>query len=338
MIKAGIFGATGYAGIELVELLQKHPHVDVVFVTSESSAGQPLNAIHPQGPAWTLIKSEDAPLDEVDIVFLCLPHAASAATAVRAREHGCRVIDLSADFRLNNLEKYEEWYKVDHPKPEWLADAVYGLSEHARTDMREADIVACPGCYPTSILLPLQPLVAAGAVAPGATVIADAKSGVSGGGRKAKLMYHFVEVADNMTPYGLGQNHRHWVEMQEKLTLWGNGSTPNLIFSPHLIAIPRGILSTIYVPMADGWDLEQVQAVFTAAYEKEPFIHLLPPGQHATIAHVVRTNRCAIGLTISAGSTLIVTSAIDNITKGSSGQAVQNFNIMYGFEETTALV
>lgn len=338
MIKAGIFGATGYAGIELVELLQKHPHVDVVFVTSESSAGQPLNAIHPQGPAWTLIKSEDAPLDKVDVVFLCLPHAASAATAVRARHHGCRVIDLSADFRLNNLEKYEEWYKVDHPKPEWLADAVYGLSEHARTDLREADIVACPGCYPTSILLPLQPLVAAGAVAPGATVIADAKSGVSGGGRKAKLMYHFVEVADNMTPYGLGQNHRHWVEMQEKLTLWGNGSTPNLIFSPHLIAIPRGILSTIYVPLADGWDLEQVQAVFAAAYENEPFIHLLPPEQHATIAHVVRTNRCAIGLTISAGSTLIITSAIDNITKGSSGQAVQNFNIMYGLEETTALL
>ncbi len=157
MIKVGIFGATGYAGIELVEILQRHDQVEVVFATSESAAGGLLSEIHPQAPAWPLIAGEDAPVDQVEVVFLCLPHAASAATAVRAREAGCRVIDLSADFRLKEAAVYEQWYRVTHPRPEWLAEAVYGLTEHAREALREADIVACPGCYPTSILLPLIP-------------------------------------------------------------------------------------------------------------------------------------------------------------------------------------
>lgn len=337
MINVGIFGATGYAGIELVELLLNHPMVEVRFVTSESAAGRLLSSIHPQAPDWTLIPSEEAPLDQVEAVFLCLPHAASAATAVRARQAGCRVIDLSADFRLKDVAAYEKWYKVDHPQPEWLAEAVYGLTEHAREALREADIVACPGCYPTSILLPLIPLVKNRAVDHGGTIIADSKSGVSGGGRKANMLYHFVEVADNMTPYALGQNHRHWVEMAEQLGRYGNGATPTLVFSPHLMAIPRGILSTIYVPLAEGWDLARVRELFESDYGTEPFIKLLPAGEAATIAHVVRSNRCAIGLTETAGRLLIITAAIDNITKGSSGQAVQNFNVMYGLPETTGL-
>ena len=337
MIKVGIFGATGYAGIELAEILQHHPKVEVVFATSESYSGQLLSDIAPQAPHWPLVKSADAPLDQVVAVFLCLPHAASAATAVRARAHGCRVIDLSADFRLKSLETYEQWYKVEHPKPEWLAEAVYGLTEDARDDLKEADIVACPGCYPTSILLPLKPIVQAGAV--NGTIIADSKTGVSGAGRKAKIDFNFVEITDNLTPYGLGQKHRHQPEISEQLSRWsgGNGKTPNLIFSPHLVSMPRGILSTIYVPIKDGYSLEEIYALYQEAYQDEPFIVLLPPNKNATVAHAVRTNRCAIGLTMGDDNTLILTGAIDNLTKGSSGQAVQNFNVMYGVEETTAL-
>lgn len=338
MVKVGIFGATGYAGFELVDLLQKHSDVEVVFCTSESSAGMTLDEVYAQGPNWPLIKSEDAPLDQVDAVFLCLPHAASAATAVRARAAGCRVIDLSADFRLKDLETYEEWYKVEHPKPEWLEEAVYGLTEHAREAVKEADIVACPGCYPTSVLIPLQPVIKAGAVKAGAHIIADSKTGVSGGGRKAKLLYHHVEVQDNMTPYAIGQNHRHWAEMSEKIAGWSNGDgPPQLIFSPHLMAIPRGILSTIYVPLKDGWDETKLRELYEDAYAGETFVNMLPAGKTATVAHAVRSNRVAIGLTVSAGM-LILTCAIDNLTKGSSGQAVQNFNLMYGFEESTALL
>jgi len=336
MIKVGIFGATGYAGIELAEILQYHPDVAVVFATSESYTGQTLNQIAPQAPAWELVKSADAPLDQVDAVFLCLPHAASAATAVRARAAGCRVIDLSADFRLKSLETYEKWYKVEHPKPEWLAEAVYGLTEHARDGLREADIVACPGCYPTSVLLPLQPVVSAGLV--DGTIIADSKTGVSGGGRKAKINYHFVEINDNLTPYGLGQKHRHQPEMLEQIVKWaGDNKAPGLIFSPHLVSMPRGILSTIYVPLKEGVTFDQVYALFAEAYQNEPFVILLPPNQNATVAHAVRSNRCAIGLTMGDDNTLILTGAIDNLTKGSSGQAVQNFNVMFGLEETTAL-
>ncbi len=338
MIKVGIFGATGYAGIELVEILERHGQVEVVFVTSESSAGSLLSEIHPPAPVGPLIAGEAAPLDQVEVVFLCLPHAASAATAVRAREFGCRVIDLSADFRLKKAAVYEHWYRVTHPRPDWLAEAVYGLTEHAREALREADIVACPGCYPTSILLPLLPLVRAGAVAPGGTIIADSKSGVSGGGRKPLLQYHFVEVADNMTPYGIGQSHRHWVEMDEQLRRAANGTAPNLIFSPHLMPIPRGLLSTIYLPLAAGWDGAAARDLLEAAYGEEPFIALLPEGKQATVAHVLRSNRCAIALTPTGAGTLIITSAIDNITKGSSGQAVQNFNVMFGLDERMGLV
>jgi N-acetyl-gamma-glutamyl-phosphate reductase len=279
-MKVGIFGTTGYAGMELVDRLVRHPHIEVVFATSESYAGQSLAEVYPQGPAWPLIRSEDAPLGEVDLVFLCLPHAASAATAVRALAAGCQVIDLSADFRLLDVATYEKWYKVTHPAPELLDTAVYGLTEHARPALRQnPQLVACPGCYPTSILLPLQPLVVAGAINPHAHLIADAKSGVTGAGRSPKLLTHFAEVSDNLTPYSIGQTHRHWVEMTQVLQGWATTAEADvapLIFTPHLIAIPRGILSTIYVPLAEGWDEAQVRQLF-AVYADEPFVTVLPP-------------------------------------------------------------
>lgn len=332
-IKVGICGATGYTGFELVRLLQTHPAVEIVFATSKSHVGQTLDMIYPQAPALLLVDDDQAPFDQADVVFLCLPHSASATTAVKALAAGCKVLDLSADFRLKDVATYEKWYKVTHPAPELLSQAVYGLTEHARPAVKNAQLVACPGCYPTSILLPLQPLLAAGAVA--GPIIADSKSGVSGAGRAPKQNTHFVEVSDNLTPYSIGQTHRHWVEITQELN--GYGSTPaELIFSPHLIAVPRGILSTIYVPLAQGWSYAQIRQLYQV-YDGEPFVKVLPEGQLASLAHVVRTNRCVIGLHLATPSTLVITSAIDNLTKGAAGQAVQNMNVMFGCPETYGL-
>lgn len=340
MINVGIYGATGYTGYELVRLLARHPGVGVGFVTSESQAKRPLNHIFPQAPAHQLAASAKAPLAEVDLVFLCLPHAAAAQTAVSALNAGKRVIDLSADFRLKTRSVYEEWYKVTHPAPDWLETAVYGLTEFARADLPQAQLVANPGCYPTSILLALQPLLAAGLPLSG-PIIADSKSGVSGAGRMPKQHTHFVEVADNFSPYGIGRAHRHLPEIEQQIQTW-QPDAPPLIFSPHLLPVPRGILSTIYVQLAlaaSSQDsvVSQVRGLYEAAYGAEPFVDLLPAGEVATLAHVVHSNRCAIGLTM-AGSTLIITSAIDNLLKGASGQAVQNMNVMLGLEETIGLL
>lgn len=331
MIRAGIFGATGYTGYELVKLLERHPQVEIAFATSHRSAGKTLDAIYPSATPLPLIDGQAADVDSIDVAFLCLPHAASAETAVRCLDAGCRVIDLSADFRLQDQATYETWYKVSHPAPHLLEHAVYGLTEVNRTLVAEADLVACPGCYPTSILLPLYPLLKAGAIS--GTLIADAKSGVSGAGRKAKVDFHFVEVGTDLRPYGIGRKHRHLPEMEQAIGTFTTQPT-KLIFSPHLIPIPRGIVSTIYADTARS--LEDNYRLLHEAYAKEPFIKLLPLHQNATIQHAVNTNRCVIGLT-EADGTLILTSAIDNLIKGSGGQGVQNFNLMFGFEETLGL-
>lgn len=333
MIKAGIIGATGYTGLELVRLADRHPEMAVAFVTSQRYAGQSLTAVSPQAPSYPLIPAEEAPLAEVDIVFLCLPHAAAAPTAVAALEAGTRVVDLSADFRLRDAAVYAAWYGQAHPAPHLLPEAVYGLTEFAREALPGARLVANPGCYPTSILLPLQPLLAEAAVA--GPIIADSKSGVSGAGRRPKPHTHFVEVADNFSPYKIGRSHRHLPEIEQGFRFW-QADPPQLIFSPHLLPVPRGILSTIYVPLHPGWTAESLHELFQDAYGDESFIHPLPPGQVATLAHVVGSNRCAIGLTL-AGETLVLTGAIDNLVKGAAGQAVQNANVMFGIEETAGL-
>ncbi|MCA9969427.1 MAG: N-acetyl-gamma-glutamyl-phosphate reductase [Anaerolineales bacterium] len=334
MVKVGVFGATGYTGLELVRILRRHPAAAIEFVSAQAAAGQSLAAVFAQGPDLPLLAPGEAPLDAVDVVFLCLPHGAAAETAVRALDAGCTVIDLSADFRLRDPAAYAQWYQTAHPAPQLLAEAVYGLTEFARAALPGARLVANPGCYPTSILLGLQPLLAADAV--GGTVIADSKSGVSGAGRAPKAHTHFVEVADNFAPYGIGQAHRHWPEITQGMGFW-HASPPDLIFSPHLLPVPRGILSTIYVPLRPGWTLAAVRALFAEAYDGEPFVRLLPPGALASLAHVTHTNQCAIGLTL-AGETLIVTSAIDNLVKGAAGQAVQNMNVVVGVGEGEGIV
>ena len=334
MINVGIFGSTGYTGFELIRLLVAHPHVELSFAASKSNPGVSLASIYPTAPAIDLVDPEQVSVDNVDVVFLCLPHSTSAPIARTAAEAGTRVIDLSADFRLRDADVYREWYGVTHPTPELLQDAVYGLTEITREELKKATIVANPGCYPTSILLALYPLIRADAVA--SPVIVDAKSGVSGAGRTPKLATHFVEVADNLKPYNIGRVHRHLPEVEQVLGWWSD-TPPKLFFSPHLIPVPRGLLSTIYVPLQSGWNETTFRQIYSEVYHAEPFVQLLPRGEVATFGHVNYSNRCTIGLTM-VDEVLILTSAIDNLLKGASGQAVQNMNAMFGFDETAGLI
>jgi N-acetyl-gamma-glutamyl-phosphate reductase len=334
MVRVGVLGATGYTGYELFRLLGRHPWVAVVFATSQSHAGRRLSDLYPAGPDISLVAPDSAPLDTADLLFLCLPHATAAPVAAAALAQGQRVVDLSADFRLREPAVYAHWYGLDHPAPALLKEAVYGLTEFARAALPAARLVANPGCYPTAILLALQPALVAGAI--GGPIIADAKSGVSGAGREPKQSSHFVEVNENFSPYKIGRSHRHLPEMEQALAAW-QPAAPPLIFSPHLLPVSRGILATIYAPLQAGWTEADVRALYAERYGGEPFVRLLPAGQPATLAHAVRTNRCAIGLVVVAG-TLILTSAIDNLVKGAAGQAIQNMNVMFGLEETAGLL
>jgi N-acetyl-gamma-glutamyl-phosphate reductase len=345
MIKVGILGATGYTGLELLKLLARHPAAQLAWLTSESSAGGCFGDIFaaplPYG-GMPLIPAAQADLAGVDLVFACLPHGASQTAVAQARQAGARVVDLSADYRLHSPADYQTWYGHAHTEPAWLATAVYGLPELHRAEIKPAGLIANPGCYPTSIILGLAPLARAGWLA--GTVIADSKSGVSGAGRQPSLKTHFVEANENLSPYSIGRTHRHLAEMEQELGLQiGDGGATggagfSLIFSPHLVPLNRGIVSTIYVTLPAGVTESQVCEAYQAAYADEPFVRLLPSGQVATMAHSVNTNFCSIALTPVPGTpTLIVTSSIDNLIKGASGQAVQNMNLMFDCPETMAL-
>jgi N-acetyl-gamma-glutamyl-phosphate reductase len=341
MIQAGIIGATGYTGIELYKLLRGHPAAQIAWLTSESSAGRRLSDLFPCPWNDPLLAVADAPLAEADVIFLCLPHAASMPAVAAARAAGVKAIDLSADFRLHDAATYQRWYQTPHSQPALLAQAVYGLPELHRAEIAGAGLVANPGCYPTSVILGLTPLARAGWLT--GQVIVDSKSGVSGAGRQAKLSNSFVEANENLSPYSIGYSHRHIAEMEQELN--AEGGTMNderrrlrIVFSPHLLPVSRGILSTMYISLPDGAEEAAVRAAYAAAYDDEPFVHLLPAGKVATLQHVVHSNRCAIGLTFVPNSpTLIVTSSIDNLLKGASGQAVQNMNAMFGLAETMGL-
>ncbi len=344
MYKAGIAGATGYTGYELVKLIHRHPEMELGWITSESSAGQTMGDVHSTPWDYPLIPIDEAMqrADEVDVVFLCLPHAASMAPVSAFTATGVRVIDLSADFRLTDVETYTRWYGVEHTAQDLIPEFVYGLSEINRAEIRGANKIAVPGCYPTCVNLALYPLAKAGWLQD--RVIIDAKSGVSGAGRKAKLVYSFVEAHDNMSPYNVGYRHRHIAEMEQVLNAASpNGDAYRFTFSPHLLPVNRGMLSTIYASVADGVSESDVRDLFHETYAGEPFIHLLPAGQYATLRHATQTNLCAISITpvdpTDPGCTeYVITSVIDNLLKGASGQAVQNFNIAAGIEETAGLL
>ncbi len=345
MINIGIYGATGYTGLELLKLLGRHPEAHIVWLTSENSAGQRFGdvfAVPPPLGRHTLIASAAADPTAVDLVFCCLPHGVSLEPVAKARQAGARVIDLSADFRLKDPAVYARWYGHPHTQTELLAQAVYGLPELHRAEIAGAHLVANPGCYPTSVILGLAPLARAGWLT--GTVIADSKSGVSGAGRSLSLKTHFVEANENLSPYNIGRVHRHLPEMEQELRRVGASTRQpigewQIIFSPHLTPISRGMLSTIYVTLPDGVTEAAVRAQYEAMYADEPLVYLLQPGQAATMGHTTNTNFCAIGLTcVPDTRTLIVTSSIDNLGKGASGAAVQNMNVMFGIEETVGLM
>jgi N-acetyl-gamma-glutamyl-phosphate reductase len=347
MIRIGIFGATGYTGLELLKLLGRHPAARIAWLTSESSAGQRFDDVFPVPPALgghMLIPSAEADCASVDVAFCCLPHVAAQTHVAAARKAGARTIDLSADFRLRDAATYEKWYGHVHHHADLLGEAVYGLPELHRAAIAAAGLIANPGCYPTSIILGLAPLAQAGWLS--GTIIADSKSGVSGAGRTPSLKTHFVEANENLSPYSIGRSHRHIPEMEQELRMadsrWQTADGPfrwQLVFSPHLVPINRGMLSTMYVTLPVGVSEEQVRGAYATMYAAGPFVYLLPQGQIATFAHTANTNYCAIGLTFVPGTdTLIVTSSIDNLGKGASGQAVQNMNVMYGLAESTGLM
>jgi N-acetyl-gamma-glutamyl-phosphate reductase len=258
-------------------------------------------------------------------------------TVITARQAGVRVIHLSAAFPLIDAQLYQKWYNVPHEAPALLSEAVYGLPEINRARVRETNLLANPGCYPTSVLLALYPLLKTKLLDPAAPIIADSKSGVSGAGRKPSLKTHFVEANENLSPYNIGQTHRHVPEMAQTIAdLGGNGD--KLIFSPHLTPISRCMLSTVYVSLADDVSAAAAQSLYSETYTGEPLVQVLPTSQLATMAHTQRTHRAVLSVTWLNPRQLIICSSIDNLGKGAAGQAVQNFNIMFGVEETLGLL
>ncbi len=335
MIRVGIFGATGYTGIELVKILARHPQAQIAFATSDSYVGKKLSDAFSCHYDIPLIAHDAAPLSEIDVAFLALPHGASADFAKRALNAGARVIDLSADFRLHDAAAYKKWYGLDHHAPELLPQAVYGLPELHRAQIKVAKLIANPGCYPTSVILGLAPILRAGASDD--TIIVDSKSGVSGAGRKATLSNSFVEVNENLSPYNIGRTHRHLSEMEQELQ--AINARAALIFSPHLLPVNRGILSTMYVRLNNGWDEKRLRDLYAETYRAEPFVRILPSGQIATLAHSNYTNYCTISIHhVAQVNQAIICASIDNLIKGASGQAVQNMNLMFGIAETTGLI
>jgi len=332
----GVFGATGFAGRELLAIIAKHPHMDLAFATSQHYAGKRFSEVYPDPLDVPLLAPAEAPLAEAELVFLCTPHGASAQWAIKALAAGCRVVDLSADFRLRDLATYERWY-APHPAPALLAEAVYGMTELQRDALRSARLVANPGCYPTSVLFPLAPLVRAGALREG-HIIVDSKSGTSGAGAQPSAKTHFMSVHDNFAAYAVGHAHRHVPEMEQELAGYG-GSPVHVIFTPHLLPVARGILSTIYLTLHDDWTATRVTQLWQQVYDQEPFVDVMPPGSPPSLAHVVRSNRVAFAAA-EAGMPgyLVVVSAVDNLVKGASGQAIQNANVMLGIDETAGLL
>jgi len=351
MKKVAIVGASGYSGEELVRLLLNHPQVELTAVTSRQSAGQtlaqvfPKFASHPKSRALRFSEPKAEVLaKQADIVFLALPHGVAAEFAVPLLQAGCTVIDLSADFRLKSAEVYKEFYAHEHPAPELLNKSVYGLPELHRAQIKDASLVASPGCYPTSILLPVVPLLRARLVNP-QSIIADSLSGVSGAGRKAEVDYLFCECNESVRPYGVPK-HRHLSEIEEQLSL-AAGVKVTIQFTPHLIPVNRGILTTLYLAPTEHFKdeagaaafSEKVAASYQTAYANEPFVRLLDGKALPDTKNVAGTNVVEIAWRIDPRTgRLIVMSAEDNIVKGASGQAVQSMNILCGFAETTGLI
>ncbi len=336
MIKAGIINVTGYAGVELARILARHPEVEIASVTGRSAAGKKLCDVFPHLSAIDATITEDL-TESVDVVISALPHAASAERLGPMLSNGVRSVDISADFRLKDISEYADWYQVDHPFPELVEEAVYGLPELGREDIAGAKLVANPGCYPTAAILAIAPAVKAGLIE--ADVIVDAKSGVSGAGRKVSVDYLYSEVNENLKAYSMG-GHRHMPEIVQEVRRLDPSADPRVTFIPHLVPMTRGILATCYAPLKPGVLGDNTEAVVRDAYESfyadAPFAHVAarPP----ETKHTLGNNDCIVYPTVdSRTGRLIALGCIDNLVKGAAGQAVQNMNLMFGMAEDEGL-
>jgi N-acetyl-gamma-glutamyl-phosphate reductase len=338
MIRVAIVGATGYAGAELVRILWGHPHADLTMITSRQYAGEAFADVYPAMRGVVNLTcqaySEEAVSEAADVVFTALPHAASMGVVAGLVAHGKKVIDLSADFRFKDQKVYETWYGP-HEAAALLKQAVYGLPELYFHDIEKAVLVGNPGCYPTSVLLPLLPFIRAPFIDP-EHIVADSKSGTSGAGRSVSLGTHFCEVNEAFKPYAVA-GHRHNPEMDEVLSLYAKKDV-SITFTPHLLPITRGMLTTIYVGLKEEISADLVASELSNFFADKPFVRICPEGSWPNTMAVKGTNFCDIGFQVAQKrKCLILISAIDNLVKGASGQAVQNMNVMLGFEETAGL-
>ncbi len=338
MIRVGIYGGSGYTGLELMRILLRHPGAKVVGLTSRKFKGQPLSETYPLFEGLTDIAFIDASPAELaamsDVIFMATPHGEAMAVAPAFLEAGKKVIDLSADFRLRNLDVFAKWYHR-HTAPELMKKAVYGLPELYREEVKKADLVANPGCYVTSAILALAPALRERVIDP-ATIIIDSKSGVSGAGRDAVIGSLFCEVDEGFKAYKVN-GHRHSPEIEQELSVLA-GEEVKVSFTPHLLPLTRGILSTVYASLKQKLSAAEMIDLYRGFYENEPFIRVLGKGVFPNVSSVKGTNFCHVGLAVDERTNLvIILSAIDNLVKGASGQAVQNMNLMCGLREDTAL-
>ncbi len=339
MHKVAICGGSGYTGIELLRILARHRHVRITAITSEKSAGKKLTDVFPHLRGYGDLAYEplnkEKLLGRAYIFFLALPHGASQEAVNFFFRNGKKVVDLSADYRLRDPDTYEQWYGLPHEFKPALRKAVYGLPELYRKKIKRASLVANPGCYPTSAILGLMPAMRNRLIDVSAIVI-DSKSGTSGAGRKADLAVSYCEVNEGFKAYGIG-THRHTPEIEQELSLLA-GRPLTVNFAPHLLPVDRGILTTVYAPLAGKVSPETVWKLFHDTYRNEKFVRVMEKGTFPNVKNVRGTNYCDIGIKlVERTDTLIIVSAIDNLVKGASGQAVQNMNIMMGFNETEAL-
>jgi N-acetyl-gamma-glutamyl-phosphate reductase len=340
--KIGVLGASGYTGSELVRLLLRHPRSEIVLLSAERSAGKAMREVFPQFspfalPTLVAIESIDWAKAGLDVAFCALPHATTqkVVKALLAQAPSTKVVDLSADFRLHDMAAYAKWYGHEHHAPELQKEAVYGLTEIHRRDIRKARLVANPGCYTSCAELPLIPLIKAKAIEVDEIVI-DAKSGMTGAGRAAKEAMLFSEVSEGFNAYGVG-HHRHMAELDQEFSL-AAGRDVVVTFTPHLVPMNRGILSTIYVRGRRGRTPQDLHAILLKQYAREPFVHVLPFGETPHTRHVRGSNMTFIGVVNDrVPGRAIVVSALDNLVKGASGQAIQNMNVVMGWPETMGL-
>ena len=336
MIRVSILGASGYAGIELVRLLYNHPAVQLVHLVSPSSAGEPVEKSYPNFMGSGLLFEEldlKKAAGDSDVVFTSLPHGVSSQSIAELYNLGATIIDLSGDFRYKDVNVYETWYQCKHSAPDLLKESVYGLPEIHREEIKKSRLIGNPGCYTTCSILPLVPLIRKGLIDP-ASIIIDAKSGTTGAGKAPSANTHFCEVDESMKAYNVAK-HRHTSEIEQELSLAGNRPVV-LSFTPHLLPIKRGILSTIYCTFT-GDSADDVHKAYEEAYDGEPFIRLYSSGL-PEIKHITGSNLCGIGFVLDKRvNRLIIISVLDNLIKGAAGQAIQNMNILFGLNEKSGL-